>query len=293
MTEYQGKPELTDDLAAFAAENGLERVGARPSLWAYLKETWQRREFAMTLARFRVRAGNEQTRLGILWVVLRPILMALVYGLVFGIIMPRDTRPGDVPFIPFLVTGVFIFQFFGTSFSGGAKAITGNEGLVRSLAFPRILLPLATVYQRLLELGPMMGIMLLIAAAFGIWPTWEWLLIVPVLMLMSIFNAGVALFAARLSVHLRDTQNIIPFITRLFFYGSGIFFSIELTLTNETAIRIAQLNPVHDYITLVRQFVLGLPADPFVWWSALIAPVVMIVFGTIFFWQAEERYGRD
>ncbi|MFV0285334.1 MAG: ABC transporter permease, partial [Demequina sp.] len=141
---------------AIARDAGLERVGARPPLGAYLAQMWQRRAFATSLAMFRLQAQVSENRLGLAWIVLRPLLNAALYGTIFGIILPRDTRPDGVAFVPFVVVGVFIFEFFSKSFAEGARSIVGNASLVRSLAFPRMLLPVSHIVQQVLELIPMM-----------------------------------------------------------------------------------------------------------------------------------------
>ncbi len=125
---------LADDVAP----GGLPRVGARPALGVYLREVWARRQFIVSLAQFRIEAENQRNRLGMLWVVLKPLLEAGVYGLVFGLLL-AGSRPPD--FIEFLIIGVFMFQFFSSTFSAGAKSITSNTALVQSLSFPRMTLP--------------------------------------------------------------------------------------------------------------------------------------------------------
>ena len=70
-------------LADYATQHGLHRVGARPELWHYLKQAWDRRDFAVAMARFRIQAAQESNRLGMVWLVLQPTLNALIYGLIF------------------------------------------------------------------------------------------------------------------------------------------------------------------------------------------------------------------
>lgn len=287
---------MTDiDYGALAREAGLPRVGARQPLPAYFKEMWQRRHFASRLARYRIEGSLNQNRLGLAWVVLSPLLQAAVYGLIFGIILPRSTREG-INFIPFLVTGFFIFTFFSKSFSQGAKAITGNRSLVRSLSFPRMLLPVSEVMRQIYELVPMMAVLAVILVAFGEYPTWTWLLVPVILVFMTMFNLGVALIAARLTVHLRDITEIIPLITRIIFYTTGIFYSLEQVLADRPSwmLSLARLNPVHDFVELVRWAFMGGDTDVLTLAIiAAIASVVFLVFGVFFFWTAEERYGRD
>lgn len=289
--------------AALAREAGLPRVGARAPLPQYLAELWERRHFATTMARYRIESTVAENRLGLAWIVLNPLLQAAVYGLIFGVIMDSSSRP--VNFIPFLVTGFFIFTYFSNSFSQGARAITSNASLVRSLSFPRMLLPLSAVLRQLYELIPMLVVLVAIVIGFGVFPTWNWFLMVPILALMTFFNLGVALIAARLTVHLRDVTQIIPIATRILFYMSGIFYSLELTLASRpNLLQLAQLNPVHAYISLARYSLLGPQVNPktgeivdlhleALWASAIAYGVVFLVIGAIFFWLAEERYGRD
>lgn len=284
---------MTDrELAALAQRFDLAIVGARPRLGSYLAETWRRRSFAFTLAKYRIQSENERNRLGIAWVVIRPLLNAIVYGVVFGLLL-GDNRPPN--FVPFLLVGVFIFEFFSSSLVEGSKAITANAKLVQSLSFPRILLPIAALLKQLYKLLPILIVLAILLLVFGVPPQLTWLLVIPTMALMALFNAGVAMIAARASVHIRDVQQVIPFVNRLLFYTSGIFFSLDKVLEKYPAIlSVVQLNPVYDFIAISRsQFIPGSQIDPILWLYASIWTGIILVFGVIFFWQAESRYGRD
>jgi teichoic acid transport system permease protein len=285
---------VTDESPAEIAKRfGLPRVGVRPPLGRYLVEAWRRRAFAATLAGYRIQSENERNRFGLAWVVIKPLLNALVYGLVFGLILPSDTRPDN--FIPYLLVGVFIFEFFSASLSDGSKAITSNARLVQSLSFPRILLAFAVVLEQIFRLIPIVVVLLLLLLLFGETPSWTWLLLVPILMVMAVFNAGVAMIAARMSVHFRDIQQVIPFGTRLIFYTSSIFFSVDLIFAERpTLLAIAHANPVYEFIALCREVLIaGPPVPPQLWWWAALWTVGVFLFGLVFFWYAEERYGRE
>ena len=281
------------DYAALAEASGLARVGARPPFFEYLKEAWARRHFAIASARYTVETKNSRSAIGVVWIVLKPILTAAIYGIVFGLIMPSTSRPPN--FLPFLFVGVFTFQFFTNSFSSGARAITGNTGLVQSLHFPRILLPVSVVLRQLFEMIPVMIALLPIIWIFGETPRWGWFMLIPIFALYTLFNLGVALIVARLSVHFPDLKQIIPFVTRLLFYGSGIFFSLEAVFgARPELLAAAQLNPVHDFITLCRAYMIdGTEPSGFMWIVAAIWTLVIFVGGVVYFWAAEEKYGND
>lgn len=288
MSRQRAEPRPSSDAPR------LVEVGGRPPLGAYLADVLRHREFIQALARFRIEADNGRNRLGMAWVVLRPLLNAGVYGLVFGFVL-RTSRGVD-DFVAFLVIGVLMFEYFSTSFSTGAKSITTNAALVQSLAFPRMALPLALVAERFLQFVPMVAVMAAFAVGFGNLPDLQWLLLVPLVALFTVFNTGLALITARLTVHFRDLTNLLPFISRMVFYTSGIFYSIDQRFEPGTTFRtIADAQPIHEFLSLGRAVLLDGPdyAMPWEFWGYAAAwSVVVLVLGTVFFWAAEERYGR-
>jgi teichoic acid transport system permease protein len=288
MSRHRPSPEVD------GGTYGLTKVGGRPPLPRYLADVLRRREFIYSLARYRLEAENGRNRLGMGWVVLKPLLNAAVYGLVFGFLL--QTRKGIDDFIAFLVIGVLMFEYFSTCFTTGAKSITSNAALVQSLSFPRMSLPLALVAQRFMQFVPMVAIMALVALAFGTVPDVEWLLLVPLVLLFTVFNTGLTLVTARLTVHFRDLTQLLPFISRFFFYTSGIFYSIDQRFSEGSTFRaIADAQPIHEFLSLGRAILLDGPdyAMPWHFWGYAAAwSFAVLVLGTIFFWAAEERYGR-
>jgi teichoic acid transport system permease protein len=281
-----------ENLAAYAAEHGLKRMGARPSFFNYIAETWNRKDFAVALSTFSNEAANARNRLGKWWNILLPTIQAATYGLIFGIIL-GDSRPDN--FLPFLFTGVFLFSFMSGSFYSGASSITSNSGLVRSLSFPRALLPISTVITQFVNLLPQLGILLVTLLIIQREITWSWLALIPILFLMTMFSAGLAMIAARLTAQVRDLSKLLPFVTRIFFYTSGIFFSVEQVLANyPELLTFAKLNPVYDFIEIARgALVQGYTMETDIWIACAIWAFATFIFGSIFFWKAEEEYGRD
>lgn len=279
-------------LAELADQHGLHRVGARPRFWSYLKQTWERRDFIFTMAEYRLRASVEGNRLGAVWLVLQPLLNAAIYGTIFGLLQ-RDLRGED--YAAHVVIGVFLFQFFSQSLSRGAKSITGNQSLVQSLSFPRLTLPLAEVFQNLLGLLPSLGLLVIILPIMGHPPAWDWLLMFPLLALFTLFNCGVAMIAARLTVHVRDLTQLLPFISRILFYTSGVLFNVDRVLEGYPwAVRLFDFHPIYQVLQLARSTLMGThTANPAYWWWFAGWSVVTFAVGLLFFWVAEERYGRD
>lgn len=270
---------------------GLTAVGQRPRLRTYLAETWRLRNFALRLAGSKLIAELLPNRLGVLWIVLKPLSLAIIYGVIFHFVLAGPARPSN--FVQFLLVGIFVFEFFTGCFGAGAKAITSNTKLVQSFGFPRILLPISVILEQAMRMVPvvvLLGILLLI---FGEPISWSWLLIIPILFVMGVFNLGIALVVARISVDTRDIQQLIPIITRVLFYVSGIFFNVDGALAHYPALlTIVQLIPTYEFIAIARDVLLsGQSASLLAWIGALAWALVMFVGGTIYFWRAEPRYG--
>ncbi|MEU3949208.1 ABC transporter permease [Streptomyces sp. NPDC029526] len=283
-----------------AARHGLSVSGARPSLPEYVRQLWGRRHFILAFSQAKVTAQYSQAKLGQLWQVATPLLNAAVYFFIFGLLLgARKGIPSEM-YVPFLVTGVFVFTFTQSSVLAGVRAISGNLGLVRALHFPRASLPVSFALQQLQQLLFSMIVLVVVVMAFGSLPTWSWLLVAPALLLQFVFNTGLALIFARLGSRTPDLAQLMPFVLRTWMYASGVMFSIPAMLADKNVpawlADVLQWNPAAVYMDLVRFALIDgygssyLPAH--VWafglgWALLAGGV-----GFVYFWKAEETYGR-
>ncbi|MEU2383067.1 ABC transporter permease [Streptomyces sp. NPDC012461] len=283
-----------------AARHGLTVSGARPSLPQYVRQLWGRRHFILAFSQAKVAAQYSQAKLGQLWQVATPLLNAAVYFFIFGLLLgARKGIPSDI-YVPFLVTGVFVFTFTQTSVLSGVRAISGNLGLVRALHFPRASLPVSFALQQLQQLLFSMIVLVVVVVAFGSMPTWSWLLVAPALLLQFVFNTGLALIFARLGSRTPDLAQLMPFVLRTWMYASGVMFSIPAMLADKNVptwlADVLQWNPAAVYMDLVRFAMIDdygssyLP--PHVWVFGLGWALLAGGIGFIYFWKAEETYGR-
>lgn len=319
-------------LAEFATGNGLTQSAARPPLGLYIRQVWQRRHFIWAFASAKSVAMYTESRLGQLWQVLTPLLNALVYYLIFGLLLGRS---GDVThYIPFLVIGIFFFYFTQRSVTSGAKSVQTNMSLIRALHFPRATMPFAFTIVELQQLFAAMSVLFVIMLGFREWPGLHWLLIIPVLLLQLLFNIGVSLVVARIGAFVPDLSQLLPFILRTWLYFSGIMFS-TYALTSKLprwAMRVMEANPGSVYVELARRSLMGsyrkdlthmqakfwtecntpgttpkaitkaanackehaelASTNHMIWWYAIGWAVVAFAVGFLYFYRAEERYGR-
>ncbi|MFD0311145.1 ABC transporter permease [Streptomyces sp. NPDC059517] len=284
--------------ADLAAKYGLAVSGARPGLVEYVRQLWGRRHFILAFSQAKLTAQYSQAKLGQLWQVATPLLNAAVYFLIFGLILKADRGMDREVYIPFLVTGVFVFTFTQSSVMAGVRAISGNLGLVRALHFPRAALPISFSLQQLQQLLFSMIVLFVVAVGFGSYPQLSWLLILPILVLQFLFNTGLAMIMARMGAKTPDLAQLMPFVMRTWMYASGVMFSIPVMLDEHPKwiADILQWNPAAIYMDLMRFALIdgygseNLP--PHVWAVAGGWAVLVAVGGFVYFWKAEERYGR-
>ncbi|MEU7259029.1 ABC transporter permease [Streptomyces rimosus] len=283
-------------LRALAEHHGLTVSGARPPLREYTRRLWARRHFIAAFATARLTATYTTARLGQLWQVVTPLLNAGVYYLIFGVLL--HTSRGIPNFIPFLCTGIFVFTFTQSTVLAGTRAVSGSLGLVRALHFPRAALPIAYTLVQLQQLLFSMGVLAAIVLICGVPLTWHWLLMVPALLLQSVFNTGLSLVMARIGAKTTDTAQLMPFVLRTWMYVSGVFYNLSTFTSSAPHIVSVALNcnPALIYIDLMRYALIDTvraqDLPPHVWPLALGWALLAGVAGYVFFWKAEEEYGR-
>jgi len=228
--------------------------------------------------------------------VLTPLFNAAVYFVVFGLFL--NTRRGVSPqqYVAFLTSGVMVFTFFNRSVQNGASAVRGNLGLIRALHFPRACMPLSTSIVEIQQMLVSMVVLIGIVIATGQPITVHWLMLLPTLVLATIFASGLTLIVSRIGANLPDISQLLPFFVRFWLYTSGVFYSIEAFAASKPALAdVLYANPAAVYIELTRAALLTGPqfeVRPNAWLLAIGWALVSSLGGFLFFWRGEHSYGR-
>jgi teichoic acid transport system permease protein len=199
------------------------RVGL-PPLRKYVTELWRRREFAFELSRMTLRAQHFNTALGQIWLVVNPLMLATVYFILVSIL--RGGSRG-APFFAHLIAGLFAFHIVSHSMTKGAKSVVKGGRLILNSAFPRSLLPISSVmtaFMQFLATMVVYGAVHLIAG-LDIGPHLLWT--IPIVALLVIFATGVAMFVSAAQVYFRDISSFLPYLSRIWLYGSPILYYVE------------------------------------------------------------------
>lgn len=279
-------------------------MGVRPPLRRYLPALWNRRSFIWTLSTSRAYSRYQGSYLGQAWTVLKPILDAGAMVIIFGFVF-HTSAPGIHNRIAFIVVGMFSYSLFNQIVIGGLGSIRSSIALIRSHQFPRAVVPLSAALTEGALFGPTLIAMLILAVLSGlipgfgvVVPRWSWLLLPVAAALFVVFSCGVAMLFARIGARTPDIANAVPFFLTLGRYASGAtFFLAGLLANSHSFIKPLILHqPLTVYLDLMRSTIGNEPLLQMSigqWLEAAAWAVGMFVVGFLFFWGAEEGYGRD
>lgn len=271
----------------------LKPVAVRQSLPSYLAALWQRRHFIIADSRARVAGQGQQMRLGQAWLVLKPLLDAAVYFIIFALVLKTDR--GIDNFIGYLIIGVFLFQFSTRSLTQGGTSLVRGRSLIQAFTFPRASIPAATVVRETISMLPVVATMfvLLLVIPTGTVVSWRWALFPLIFVMQMVFNFGLALIAARIVFHVNDLQHVIAFLARFWFYASAVFFSPDRFMNSPTFLMLMKANPLFQVLDMSRDVLIYGATPPLNSWLTLLAWAVgSVVVGMLFFWSGEEHYGK-
>jgi ABC-2 type transport system permease protein len=196
--------------------------------------------------------------LGYLWQLVRPLLLFGVLYVVFTEFVPLNE---GVPYFPaVLLSGIVLFTFFADATNGAVTAVIDRENLVRKIQFPRLVVPFAVVATALFNLLANLVAVLVFILATGVEPRLEWLYAVPLLTVLVLLTAGVAMLLSALFPRFRDVRPIWEVVTQVLFYASPILYAIEV-VPDVTFQHLIMLNPIAAVLQQFRHAVID-PTAP-------------------------------
>jgi teichoic acid transport system permease protein len=261
----------------------------------YISDLWNRREFAWYLAMGNLKARNASTTLGLFWWVLNPLLLGGVYFIVFGLLFDRGETESGLPFLAYLLSGMFPFFFTQSAMKGGVNSIVTNTRLLANLNFPRLILPLASLTESFIGFLTSLGVyFLVVGPVTGVWPTASIIWLIPAVLVHLVFNFGLSTIVARIAVPFRDLNNLVPYFTRLWLYLSPVIYEPSFLDNQEPWIQRAfELNPLFPLLGIYRYALAGVPIDaPAALLSASLWAVAVAAIGITAFVSYEGKMAR-
>jgi lipopolysaccharide transport system permease protein len=252
-----------------------------------LSELWEAREVLYRFGARDVTLRYRQTLLGVVWVVLQPLLTALIFALVFGRVAGLKT--GGVAALVFSFVGLLAWNLFSGIIGRAQSSLVSNRDLVSKVFFPRMLVPLATVYSCLIDYLVSTAFLVVLLIIYGINPGTA-VVLVPVWTLMVILLAsGIGLVTSALTVRYRDVNYFIPFLLQFLLFASPIAYSIANVPSKYRAIY--EINPLTWLLQEFQWSYLHQPVPPL--WQIVLSvavPIGVFVGGALVFEQMERGF---
>lgn len=171
-----------------------------------------------------LKARYKNSVLGILWSILNPLFLMVVFTILFSVLANNQIR--DYPI--FVLTGLIPWNFFSGALTSGTTSITGNSGLVKKVYFPRELLPAAALLSNLVNFLFAFLVLVVFLYVFGIGLTVHALWVPAILLTQLIFTLGLCLLLGSLTVFYRDVLMILEVVMLAWFFLTPVFYSLEL-----------------------------------------------------------------
>ena len=263
------------------------------------KNLFHYRELIIALVRKNIVVRYKQAYLGILWAVLKPVMLMLIFTLVRSFV-GIDT--GDIPYPILTFAALLPWIFFQESASEGVNSVTANTALIKKIYFPREVFPLTAMVTKLVELIISFFILAGLMIYYKMMPTIQALWAPAIILYTMIVALTISFFGAAMNVYYRDVAQALPVALSLLMYGSPVIYPLSLVhkklieeqaagLWSNDLYTLYTLNPLAGIIDSFQRVLLkGLPPDYDAIYPGLILTLAILPFSYLFFKRAENWF---
>ena len=246
-------------------------------------------ELTKNLAVRDVETRYKRSLLGLYWALINPLVIAAIYGFVFGVIFHASSKP--IPYPVFLITGITFWNFFANALMSATASVSGNASLLAKLYFPRVVLPTAAVLARSIDLMFSIVILLTFILIYHVPIHWTSFWLIPLLLLQLVFTFGVGYLLAALNVLYRDMSQLIALLIMVWMYFVPVMYTIASA--SPTIKDILLTNPMGAIIQAERDVIFtGHLTEPMFLWTAVVWTLLTFVGGLALFKKMEPLFSE-
>ncbi len=252
-----------------------------------LRELWRYRELIFFLTWRDIKVRYKQAILGVSWALLQPLLTVLIFTMIFGILLKTPSQ--NLPYPLFALSALLPWQLFATALQRSSVSLVGNANLITKIYFPRLAIPLSTVFAALVDFLVSFLVLLGVMIYYRHWPSLNNLWLLPIILLALLTALAVGLWLSALNVQYRDVQHMVPFIIQVWMYASPIVYPIDIIPAGPWRL-LYGLNPMVGVIQGFRWALLGTePPDMTMLISAGVV-LILLVSGLYYFRRMEKTF---
>jgi lipopolysaccharide transport system permease protein len=269
-------------------EKFTTRIQAPSGFSLGLKELWQYRELFYFFTWRDIKVKYKQTYLGILWALLQPLGMMVIFTFLFSKTWPINTAPVQYPI--FVLSGLILWNLFNSAVSHAAESMIQNANIINKIYFPRLIIPGSSVLVALFDFLMGLAIFIVLCIVYKqpvhISATWFF----PAGIIIIIIAAfGTGTFLAALNVKYRDFRYTIPFMLQVLFFASQIIYPLQSIQQSWLKYMLA-VNPVNTAIELFRAPLSGNGIDTTVVSIGLVSTFLLLLTGIYYFRKTETHF---
>lgn len=254
-----------------------------------LNELWQYRELFYFFTWRDIKVKYKQTYLGVLWAVIQPLALMLLFTFVFANNFKLNS--GGIKYEIFVLSGLILWNFFNAAISHGAESIIQQSNIIKKIYFPRLIIPGSALLTALFDFILTFIVFIIFCLIFNQPINASAFYVFPLSILFIIFSAsGLGILLSALTVKFRDFRYIIPFLLQFLFFASQVVYLLS-SLKPTSLKYILALNPVNGVIELFRT-PLGLVPDIYVIGISFFTAVLLFISG-IYYFRKTESYFAD
>ena len=254
-----------------------------------LRDLWNYRELLYFLAWRDVLVRYKQSALGIGWAVIQPIVLMVIFSIVFGRFagLPSDGIP--YPLLTF--AALLPWQLFSSGVQRSSLSLVNNTGLLTKVYFPRLIIPLSAVVVGAIDFLVAFVVFAGLMAWYGFMPSWQ-VLALPGLCLMAVLCAlSVSLWLSAINVKYRDISHVTPFLIQAGLFASPVAYSSTVVPGGAWGV-IYGLNPMVGIIQGFRWALLGTSPPEGLMVSSVVVIFVALLTG-LYYFRRTETYFAD
>ncbi len=189
--------------------------------------------------------------LGYAWTLVRPFAFFGVIWFVFSEIVGAGNNVKNYP--SYILMAFVLFQFFLGIVTTCLGSLVDRQTLLRKIRFPRLVIPLSVTLQSLFDLAMTLLAVFIFLAISGVYPTWNWLQLIPLIGILTVFGTGLGLLLSVLFVRFRDMRPIWDVAGQMLFYASPVLY--VSTMVPEDYQHPYVANPIAAVLTQMRHAV--------------------------------------
>ena len=256
---------------------------------AWAASFWRYRYLLQNLVSRDFKLKYRRSVLGVLWSVLNPLLMCMVYWVVFGSFLGMGTGEG---FLAYLMIGQLTFSFFNDATVTCMSAVLGAAPLLKKVYMPKYIFPLEKCCFAMVNCFFSFLALLVVLVFTGTQVHLTILMVWFPIVTLFFFTLGVGLVLAALTVFFRDVMHIWTVFTTALMYVSAVFYYPETMLSADSiALVFIHLNPIYWYITSMRQVILwGQPLTGRMYLVCTGCAVVSLLVGVTVFRKTQDKF---